>query len=76
MYFRGFVYDHAVSRLLVGYTRNLPCGRAVEVVSEGEAQALQELLKLLEEGPPSALVEKVDVDWSAPTGEFESFEIR
>ena len=76
VYFRGFVYDHAVRRSLVGYVRNLPDGTAVEVYAEGEAQELERLLELLKLGPPGARIVRVEFDWKAPTGEFNSFEIR
>lgn len=76
VYFRGFVYDHAVDRSLVGYARNLPGGTSVEVKVEGRVEALNELLELLKQGPPASGVERVVADWGSATGEFDGFEIR
>ncbi len=71
-----FVYHYAIERSLVGYARNLPDERTVEVRAEGEKAVLEELLSLLKQGPPGAKVEKVDVNWSEITGEFTGFEVR
>ncbi|MEE9249290.1 MAG: acylphosphatase [Dehalococcoidia bacterium] len=76
VFFRPFVYDHALDRGLMGYARNLPSGRRVEVVAEGERAALEELVELLKQGPPAARVEKVEIQWSSDTGLFVGFEVR
>lgn len=44
---------------LVGWVRNLPDG-TVEVRAEGESAAVDELMRWLRTGPPSARVEGVD----------------
>jgi acylphosphatase len=74
--FRFFVQDHAAVLKLTGYTRNLPDGRTVEVVAEGERPALERLLDALRRGPPGAYVERVDAGWEPATGEFRAFGIR
>ncbi|MEE9199119.1 MAG: acylphosphatase [Dehalococcoidia bacterium] len=75
VFYRAFVYDYAISRSIVGYVRNLPSGTAVEVTAEGESGPLEEFLGLLKIGPPSARVDRVDLHWGTPTGEFASFQI-
>jgi acylphosphatase len=61
---------------LVGYVRNLPNPRQVEVVAEGPAAALKQFERWLHQGPVLARVEEVDVHWSAAHGEFDQFQIR
>lgn len=76
VFFRAFVARHAVLLGLTGYVRNLPCGRSVEVRAEGERKKLEELLRLVNSGPPGARVESVATDWSDDTGRYSDFEIR
>ena len=57
--FRWFVARHARALGLTGYARNLPDG-SVEVVVNGQEEALSELQRLLRAGPASAQVEHVD----------------
>ena len=71
--YRYFVLHRAQSLELAGYVRNLRDGR-VEVVAEGEEQALKTLLVELQQGPPGAIVEKVETRWQQYSGEFTSFE--
>jgi len=73
--FRWFVRSNARSLGLVGYVRNVPDG-SVEVVAEGEEEALRKLADLCRRGPMLARVERVQEEWSEATGEFSSFDIR
>lgn len=59
--FRFSVIAHVESNKLpiVGYVRNLPDG-SVEVLAEGEIEALKELHRFCTKGPPSAQVREVD----------------
>jgi acylphosphatase len=74
--FRDFTRHQAGSLGLTGYVRNLPGGRAVEVMAEGERAGLEQLLEILRAGPPRAAVESVSVTWGDPGGEFTNFKIR
>ena len=76
IYFRDFTRDHAQRLGLVGWVRNLPDGRTVEVLAEGSRSALEQLLVHLHQGPPGAYVACVDVEWDIPRGEFGSFHVR
>jgi len=60
---------------LVGWVQNEDDG-SVFVVAEGEEERLKKLLEFLRTGPDHAQVEKVEVSWADPIGEFREFEIR
>lgn len=76
VFYRAFTSRLAKALGLRGYARNLPRLGAVEIHAEGEKEKLEELIRQLEVGPPEALVEKIDVNWSAFTGQFSNFEVR
>lgn len=59
---------------LTGWAKNRSDG-TVEVLAEGNKFKLEELIKWCEQGPRSAQVEKVEINWSPYVGEFKSFEI-
>ncbi|MFQ6058291.1 MAG: acylphosphatase [Anaerolineae bacterium] len=73
--FRYYTRLKASKLGLVGYVRNRWDG-TVEVVAEGERDALERLLAWLQVGPRSAIVEWVDIQWDEPSGEFARFEVR
>jgi acylphosphatase len=58
-----------------GWVRNKRDG-TVESLMEGSRTAVDALIEWCKKGPPHANVERVDVVWDTPGGEFESFEIR
>ena len=57
--FRYFVHGAAVREGLSGWVRNLPSGH-VEVLAEGDADAIERLERSLRQGPPAARVDRVD----------------
>jgi acylphosphatase len=71
--FRQFVYTRARFLRLAGYVGNLDDGRSVEVVAEGPRQDLEQLLEYLREGPRSARIEQVEVDWREATDRWTDF---
>lgn len=73
--YRYFVVRHARRLGLTGFVRNLADG-SVEVVAEGEAAALRELVSLLEAGPTGAVVERVEAGWGENAKEHESFDLK
>jgi acylphosphatase len=48
---------------------------SVEVVAEGDEEAIKEFLAWAQHGPSAARVENVDVRWRGYTGEFPEFRI-
>ena len=61
--FRYSVVDHVITNQLpiVGYVRNLPDG-SVEVIAQGDIEALKDLHRFCTKGPPRAEVREVAQD--------------
>ena len=57
-----------------GWVRNRRDG-SVEALAEAEEPVLQQLLVWSHDGPPGAVVARVDAEWSDATGEFGGFDI-
>lgn len=73
--FRWFVSDAAGRERLAGYVRNLPDG-SVDVVAEGEAEALARFEAALWRGPSRARVDDVRITETEPIGSGDGFAIR
>jgi len=73
--FRLFAADAARRDTLHGWVRNLGDGR-VEIVTEGEAEAIERFEREVRHGPPGARVEDVVVDITAPSGRDTGFSVR
>lgn len=71
--FRHFTKVKARELGLTGFVRNLPDGR-VEVWAEGPRAAVEELVRWLDRGPPSAHVSEKRVEDTEPIG-AERFEV-
>jgi acylphosphatase len=65
--YRYFVQARASALRLGGSVQNLANG-SVRVEAEGPKAELLRLLSDLREGPPAAVVERVDVEWHPPRG--------
>lgn len=72
--FRGYVLQHAANLGLTGWVRNTYIGD-VEVLAEGQREALDKLIEVLESGPRSAFVIEVQREWLSASGEFDMFEV-
>ncbi len=61
--FRYSVVDYVISHELkiVGYVRNLPDG-SVEVIAQGDIEAIKDLHRFCTKGPPRAEVREVTED--------------
>jgi len=73
IFFRQFVKGHADALKLRGFVRNLESGD-VEIVVEGEDDAIERLLNKVREGPKHAQIRDVVVEkrkWSGDFGEFK-----
>lgn len=71
--FRDYVLTRARFLGLSGYARNLADGRSVEVVAEGPRGELEQLLRLLQEGPRFSRVDAVEAEWAEPSGSYTGF---
>lgn len=72
--YRAFTVEAARRHALKGWVRNLADGR-VELEAEGDREHLQAFLRDLEHGPPLANVERIHVEWVAPTGRETGFHV-
>ncbi len=73
--FRYYTMQEARSLGLTGWVRNLWDGR-VEVLFEGDEGAVKQMIVWCRQGPPSAVVEEVEIAWEEPTAEFNNFRVR
>ena len=73
--FRAFVSRQADTRGITGWVRNGADGASVEVTAEGSRRSLEELLAVLAEGPPAAVVSSVERDWGEYQGRYRGFTI-
>lgn len=70
--YRAWVERHAERLGLVGYVMNLEDGR-VRAWVEGERSVIEQLLRVLEQGPRLARVTRMEVRWAAATQQYPSF---
>ena len=70
VWYRGKCMDRARELGVAGWARNLPDGR-VEVVAEGEMEAVDQLVEWCRHGPPLARVLQVEVQSELPEGLHE-----
>ena len=73
--FRWWARRQADELGLVGWVMNADDERSVELVAEGDPEALAELERRLALGPQGARVEQVDARRLAASGEFHGFGI-
>ncbi len=71
--FRAWMVGKARNLGLTGWVKN--AGREVEAIIEGAKDKVEEMIKLSRNGPPVAMVERVDVQWEGYKGEWQTFEI-
>ncbi|HTV10852.1 MAG TPA: acylphosphatase [Acidimicrobiales bacterium] len=67
VWFRGACADEARLRGVSGWACNLPDGR-VEVVAEGEDEAVRQVAEWCRHGPPTARVTGVEEQFEEPEG--------
>jgi len=77
---QGVAFRHNTSRRAMelgvnGWVRNQPDG-SVAGVFEGDSNAVNALVDWCRQGPPAAVVERLDLCQEACTGEFKDFSIR
>ena len=72
--FRWYTQQKAQELGLTGWVRNLWDSR-VEAIFEGEERVVQRVVDWCHVGAPSARVDRVEVNYEEPTGEFSRFRI-
>jgi acylphosphatase len=73
VWYRGSCAEQARALGIAGWARNLPDGR-VEIVAEGDPEALDKLVEWCRHGPPAARVTAVEVRAEEPEG-LDSFTV-
>jgi acylphosphatase len=74
VFFRAAAQREARRLGITGWVKNRGDG-SVELVAEGEEDAVKEIISWSHHGPSAARVDNVDVRWRAYTGEFSDFRI-
>lgn len=75
VFFRGGARTVADTRRVTGWIWNRMDG-SVEAVFEGKQPDVEAVVDWCRTGPPSAEVERVEVEWLDATGEFDHFAVR
>lgn len=73
--FRWWVRTAADRLALTGWVMNSLDERSVELVAEGPSAALDQLERLLQQGPPGAVVDRVEANRSPASGSYGRFQI-
>jgi len=73
--FRFHTHRKAAAAGLTGWIRNAN-DTQVEIMFEGNKKKIEECIESCRRGPLFSKVEKIEVDWQKPTGEFKFFEVR
>lgn len=73
--FRWFVLEAASAEGITGWVRNAPDG-SVEIVAEGDAEAMERFERAVRRGPGRARVDDVETELLPPTGRFATFSTR
>jgi acylphosphatase len=73
--FRYHTSRTAEQHQVTGWVRNLPDG-SVEALFEGRESDVRQVVEWCRQGPASARVEEINIDWEDGRGEFASFRVR
>ncbi len=74
VFFRAAAQREARRLGVTGWVKNRNDG-SIEIVAEGEEDAIKEIVGWANHGPSAARVDNLDVRWRGYTGEFYEFEI-
>ena len=72
--FGQYTQQHALRLGLTGYIKNKR-DHSVEVIAEGHRHNLNTLIEVLHQGPPSAIVRRVNAVFENASGQFDTFRI-
>ncbi|MDP6657668.1 MAG: acylphosphatase [Nitrospinaceae bacterium] len=74
VFFRASTQSQASEHSLTGWVRNLSDG-TVEIHAEGDKESLDRFIEWCRQGPPTANVQRLDLDWVASQS-LSDFEVR
>ena len=74
VFFRAATQREARRLGIGGWVKNRNDG-SIELLAEGEEEAIKEIVSWANHGPTAARVDHVDVRWRGYTGEFPEFSI-
>ncbi|MHB8133419.1 MAG: acylphosphatase [Anaerolineaceae bacterium] len=72
--FRYFTLDIANRYNITGWVRNTH-HQEVEIIAEGYRSNLEIFINLIRQGPSSAFVQDLNIEWLKPTKEFNRFSV-
>ena len=72
--YRAFVRKNAKKMGLFGWVQNLP-DRRVEAVLQGEKEAIEKLIKILERGSFLSEVKNIVIEWEEADKQYLDFQI-
>ena len=75
VFFRYSTRERAAAFRLKGWVKNNFDG-TVEAVFEGPEEDVGKMVKWCGRGPSGARVDRVELAWDEPAGEFDTFEIK
>lgn len=73
--FRFFAQELAELEGVHGWVRNLPDGR-VEMLVEGDREAVERIERRIRRGPPAARVDEVEAHEADPSGRATGFSVQ
>ncbi len=74
--FRAFTVSAANRHRIVGWVMNAPNGRSVEIVAQGDSEAMRAFIDLLRHGPAASHVDRVDSHPTESAEDFTRFSVR
>lgn len=74
VFFRNFCKENADKLGLKGFVRNLDDGD-VELVIEGEKDAVEEMIEVCRRGPPHSQIRDVSVEEKKWSGDLDEFKV-
>jgi acylphosphatase len=74
IFFRQFIKEHADALKLTGFCRNMDDG-TVEIVAEGESEAIERFGGFAKSGPQHAQIRNVSVEEKKWSGDFKEFKV-
>lgn len=75
VFLRDSAREKAEELEITGWVKNLPDGR-VEIMAEGEKEKVDKFIEWAGEGPSTARIDDLEVEWEEYVGKFNSFEVR